>query len=529
MKHLPILIVGAGPSGLFMACELKRHGIRFRIIDKNAQPTQGSNATWIQTRTLEIFELLGMADQFIKSGHQCHAINFYEDDKSLTRISLDTIHSLFPYILMLPQRETERLLNKKLEESNMSVERSTELMDIKQTANGIISTIRLSDGSTETITSDWVIACDGANSTIRKKCQIPFLGNDIPEQFMVADAQMSSFLPTDEIHVFFGKGTTFPDKATIFSAFPWGSKNYRLTANLYAETPRQTFHQHEIKEIVAERTYGNFIVEKVEWISPFWIHSKIVNHMQDHSIFLVGDAAHIHSPAGGQGMNSGLQDAFNLAWKLALVIKKKGKSSLLESYNLERHSIMKKIVDKTEKLTHMMIFDKHFFTKLHQFSKNKTEEKNAIDELTQINIQYQKSPIIDYQEKTPAHAPKQGERVPDVLIDHSKNLYQYFNDTYHHILLFSGLTKDRLEEMKMLQTKLNQTFPELIKVHLVSKEKHKLENLIWDEKLSLHKQFHVEDASIYVIRPDNIIAYFSKNLDSQPLENFLDRYLSEKF
>lgn len=153
MSHLPVLIVGAGPTGLMMACELARYGIDFRIIDKKIEPTQGSNATWIQARTLEIFDAIGIGESFLKIGHKCEAINFYAHGKALANIPLTQINSTYPFILMLPQSETERLLNEKLEKSKMRVERSVELINIKQTEKGVISTIRLANGEQHTITS----------------------------------------------------------------------------------------------------------------------------------------------------------------------------------------------------------------------------------------------------------------------------------------------------------------------------------------------------------------------------------------
>lgn len=530
MNNLPVLIVGAGPTGLMMACELARRHIPFRIIDKKPEQTQGSNATWIQPRTLEILDAMGIVDQFIKIGHECHAINFYDKGKHLVKMSLDGIDSAYPFILMLPQRETERLLNKQLEESKIYIERSLELINIHQNGDHVTSVIRLPDGTSETITSDWVIGCDGANSIIRNQCQIAFPGEDIPEQFMVADAEMTSFLPTDEIHVFFDKGNIFPDRATIFSAFPWGDQQYRLNANLYMETPRQVFHQHEVKEVVSERTYGNFVAKNVSWISAFWIHSKIVPYMRHHSIFLAGDAAHTHSPAGGQGMNAGLQDAYNLAWKLALVIENKAKKSILDSYQLERHSIVKKIVEQTEKFTQMMLFDKTFFTKLHKFSQSIADVKIAkkmMRKLTQMDNHYQDSPIIDYPEKMPAKSPQPGECAPDVIIDKSKNLYQYFCHPCHNVLLFSGLTpeKDKLEAMVILQNKIKQTFPDLIKSYIISKNSLNIENFILDAKDTIHNNYHIKNSAIYVIRPDNYIAYYSENFDIKSLERFLNKYL----
>lgn len=526
-RHLPVLIVGAGPSGLMMACELKRHGIPFRIIDKKTEPATGSNATWIQTRTLEIFDAIGIVDRFIRKGHRCDTINFYLKGKSVATLPLKHIDSTYPYILMLPQHETEQLLTQILEESHIKVERSLELINLTQDDDGVTATIRLANGDLETITTDWLIGCDGANSTVRTKCQMQFPGQDIKEQFMVADAEMRSPLSANQIHVFFDKGTIFKEKGTLFTAFPWGSKHYRLTANLYQSAPRQNFHEHEVKQVVADRTYGNYVVESVSWISPFWIHSKIVDRMRHQSVFLVGDAAHIHSPAGGQGMNSGIQDAYNLAWKLALVIHKKSQSTLLESYHLERHPVMKHIVEKTDSLTNMVLFEKSFSTKLLKFSKMLTSVKKAKKigmELTQLDTTYLNSPIIDYDHLQKRKVPSPGERALNIVLSDAKDLNHYLDSTNHTMLVFTGTkaTKNHLIKIKELENALQQNFSGLIKILVISPKKlTEFEDVLIDHVGSIYQKYGVKSSAVYIIRPDNMISYYSDTIDPQAVKEFL--------
>jgi 2-polyprenyl-6-methoxyphenol hydroxylase-like FAD-dependent oxidoreductase len=532
MKQLPVLIIGAGPTGLMMACELERYAIPFRIIDKKSEPTQGSNATWIQSRTLEIFELAGINDSFLRKGHKCEAINLYAHGKPLITIPLTQLHSAYPFILMLPQSETERLLGEKLKKSNITVERSLELIDVTHTKEGVVSTIKLPNGDTETITSDWLIACDGANSIVREKCHISFPGEDVPEQFMVADAKMSSFLPANEIHAFFDKGTIFPEKGTLFSAFPLGSKQYRLSANLYMESPRRFFTEREVREVVAERTYGNYVVDSVSWISPFWIHSKMAEKMQEGSIFLAGDAAHIHSPAGGQGMNAGIQDAFNLAWKLAFVIKKKASAALLNSYQQERLPVIKEIVNKTDFYTNMVLFDKAFSRKLKQSSRELLEHpqlSNKIaEQLTQLDICYNKSDAIQYAENLTGDMPKPGERAPDVTVDDGKKLSAYLSNSMLNIVLFTGnqLASADLEKILALQTLIENKFSDSINLFVITNHQlEKINHIIFDTTGAVHHVYHANHLSTYIIRPDQFIAYYSNGIELESLEPFLKKYL----
>lgn len=252
--------------------------------------------------------------------------------------------------------------------------------------------------------------------------------------------------------------------------------------------------------------------------------------MQDNHIFLAGDAAHIHSPAGGQGMNVGIQDAYNLAWKLALVIQYKAKTSLLDSYQLERFPVVHKIVDESEKLTKSMIFDKKFFAKLHTFSSHLSEEDNNkkfAEELCELNLQYKESPVIDYAVKTPSKAPRQGERLPNILVDRSKHLYQCFDSHYHTIFLFTGLdaTAAKVEEVNALQGRFEKLFPGLIKTVIVSVAPMAGADCILDTDGAIHQHFNLKKHAAYLVRPDTYIAYFAKDWEPGPIEKVLNRSL----
>lgn len=517
---LSVLIVGAGPTGLMSACELARRGISFRIIDKKPEPTLASNATWIQTRTIEILNLISMADRFLEIGHVCEAINFYAEGKFLVTLPLTHTESTYPFVLMLAQSGTERLLNERLEEFNKKVERSLELIDVKQHEDMIVATIKHADGKLETINSNWLIGCDGANSTVREKCGLSFPGADLSEQFIVADAQIDTYIPNNEINFFF-------DKGSVFTIFPLGKNNYRISANLNLGYSRKIYTEKEVIEMAQERAHGEYYVKKVSWISSFWIHSKIVNEMRHGNIFLAGDAAHIHSPAGGQGMNSGLQDAFNLVWKLALVIKGQAKPSLLDSYQSERYPVVNDIVKRTEYCTKTALFDDSFLIKLRKFSNKilRTEKplsKKITLGITQLDIRYEKSPVIAYQTQVSAKSPQSGERAPDVNLQQS-SLYIYLRNTTHNILLFTGpmLTKTKVKKIQALQDWCTQTQNNLIKMHVITNEDLSgIKNIIFDENGVLHKRYHIKNQALYLIRPDNYIAYCSKSLDKAPLEDF---------
>lgn len=526
MNHYSVLIVGAGPTGLFMAEELARHGIQFRVIDKKANIQRVANAIWIQSRTLEMFDQLGMIDAFLRLGHRCRAISLYAKEKQLVSVPLNNVDSIYPFAIMLPQWETEKILHDRLQQMGHQAERSIELINIVQENDKVIATLKHQHGSTETVSCDWLIGCDGANSTVRAKINMPFPGETITQQFVMADVIMDSFLPPDEVHLFF-------NNETIFIALPRGTKHYRIGGNLQVDAPRKLYTEREVKELVAERTFGNYVVEKILSISPFWIHSKIVSDLRSGRVFLAGDAAHIHSPAGGQGMNSGMQDAYNLAWKLALVINKQAKESLLDTYALERYPVMKALVDRTDEVTKMALDDQAFLRKLRSFTRKVTRShirlsKKIGTEITEVGIRYQ-SPIIE-QLSPSVKSPRAGERAPDVVLSSNKNLYHYFREPKHYVLLFTGVapTEKQLLKIQDIKTKIFKNYAnkvmDVIIVSSVATNQEVLNQLI-DTEGKIHNAYAVKLSTICVVRPDTYLAYRSKRLSFSVLNRFLRHYL----
>lgn len=509
-----------------MACELARHGIPFRIIDKKSERTPTSNAVWIQTRTLEILNDIGIANKFLNRGRICKAINLYTNNRLLSKIPFNYLDSIYHYVLILPQSETERILNAYLESLNFYVERPLELIEIKKVDNAIDTVVLNGNGQTEVISCDWLIACDGVNSTVRNICKIEFPGDDMQEQFMVADAQMSSYASTDEIHVFL-------EKKKLFAAFPFGQDKYRIGANLNLEHRREFFTEKEVKEMISERASSEFTAEAVSWISPFWIHSRIVDEMRHDCIFLVGDAGHVHSPTLGQGMNTGIQDAYNLAWKLALVIQGKAKTSLLDSYHAERYPVIKEIIERSDDFTQSAMSDsalrirmRNFMLRLMHgisFFSNKTSMQIA-----QLDLRYTKSPVIDYSSEPRTALAQQGKRAPDLNVDASKRLHQYFHPTKHNVLIFTGKspTSDELFALKEIRHSLDMMYSDSMHVLLVTQNpEEKLKYALYDKNAVIHKAYRVKKPSIFVMRPDNIIAYYAVSPSEYAVKHFFDTYL----
>ena len=524
IQHPSVLIAGAGPTGLMMACELARYGISYRIIDRKEGRTQTTNAAGIHTRTLEIFHHIGIVDRFLQRGQRWTAFRLHSQDELMARVPFNHIDSFYKFSLLLAQSETEKILNERLEELKGHVEWQVELIDFKQLDKKVVSTVKYADGHTETIESDWLVGCDGIHSIVREKSKIPFTGEDIPQEYLVTDVQLEGPID-DEADVFLGK-------KNMLALFPLGGGTYRIIGTAEGAEVKKIFTDDEVKNIIENRCGHKYKVTAIIRSSAFWIHSKIAGKMREGSIFIGGDAAHVHSPAGGQGMNTGLQDIYNLAWKLAWVINGKAKPQLLDSYEAERLPVINEIVSKTESITKAAFLENPLLIKLREVvAKTIIGHSNFLleklgSQLTQLSISYQHSPIIDYHTDIKSHsAPMPGERAPDVVINQqSDRLYDYLLNTQYNLLLFSGhnISDVQLAQFQEIIEWIEQDYADTIKTQLVSFAKiAEIKNIITDEQFKIHNRYHIDDSGLYLIRPDHYIAFCRREIDKNGLREFL--------
>lgn len=409
-----VLVVGAGPVGLTMAAELARFGVSVRIVEKAAVRTDKSKALVVWSRTLELLDRAGCSEKFIAAGHKVDGANIIAGGKVIGHIQMSTVNSPYPYALMLPQSDTERLLEEHLESLGVRVERRVELTTFTTTDDSVTAVLKLADGREETLTTDWLVGCDGAHSTVRHGLGLSFLGNTLQSNWILADAHLTGYpFPESEI-------ATYWHEDGVLVYFPISPGRFRVIANvdladgIHPADPTLA----EVQKIMDQRGPGGMTVEDSIWLAAFRINERKVASYRSERAFVAGDAAHVHSPAGGQGMNTGMQDAINLAWKLALVCRKTCADKLLDSYSAERSAVGEQVLKAAGRLTAVAIMKNHTVQTVRDmlgrvlFGFAPVRQAMA-ETMTEVSIGYEHSPLNGPK----AHGiggPKAGERVVPV-------------------------------------------------------------------------------------------------------------------
>ncbi|UHD45365.1 FAD-dependent monooxygenase [Aureimonas altamirensis] len=314
-----------------MASELVRYGVSVRIIDRAAGRTDKSKALVLWSRTLELLDRgIDGAAPFTEVGLKSHCVSIMNGSELIGRVELDTVRSSYPYALMIPQSETERLLEERLEKQGVIVERNVEATTIEGRDDCVQAILRHADGTEEAAQADWLVGCDGAHSVVRHSVGAAFDGETLPSDWLLADVHLSSYPNGTDLTVFWHRDG-------VLVIFPIEADRYRVVADIPLQdgvVPTPTLE--EVQALLDRRAPHGMRASDPVWLSGFRINDRKVADYRFGRVFLAGDAAHIHSPAGGQGMNTGMQDAFNLAWKLALVTQGACGVDLLDSYTAER-------------------------------------------------------------------------------------------------------------------------------------------------------------------------------------------------
>jgi 2-polyprenyl-6-methoxyphenol hydroxylase-like FAD-dependent oxidoreductase len=428
------LVVGAGPTGLVMACELLRHGVKVRVVDKARVASDKSRALVVHARTLEVLQRMGVASRFMEEGLPTLSIRLVIDGKPRARLDIKDIgadDTPFPVLLMLAQDRTEALLTARLTELGGSIERGVELTGLTQDADGCAAAF--ADGSSARYA--YVVGCDGAHSVVRKSQGIPFEGAPYPEEFLLADARLDGWpYGYDALVICLTSGG-------LLAHFPLkGRELSRLIMTRGRELGRESelVTPAECQKAAVELARNPVQLSGVRWATNFRLHHRGVTRYREGRAFVAGDAAHIHSPAGGQGMNTGIQDAFNLAWKLALVARGKAPAALLATYDEERRPIGQKLLKVTDRFFQVMATPNRSLLFLRKLVATPVAtviahgprklKRRAFRFVSQLAIRYHENAFI---------GPGAGRRAPDARTKVGM-LFQQMTGTTHHLLCFGA-------------------------------------------------------------------------------------------
>jgi 3-(3-hydroxy-phenyl)propionate hydroxylase len=431
----PVLIVGAGPTGLAAAMSLARARIPVRIIDREPKPARHSRAIGIQARTLELLEQHRVVAPFLEAGHRLRAVNLYSNGHRLARLDFDPLQTRYPYLLCLDQTVTERILSDHLATLGVGIERGVELVGLTQGASRVQADLRRADGREETAHAPFIVAADGAHSTVRHLLGRTFSGKTFEQTFMLGDLHADSDMVDDEFHIFAsGEGLAAllpmgggrlrfiadnpqddPDGAP--PPAPHGSNEGSAGAGQTQEPPAPSLER--LRAAAQRRIHRSLELSDLEWSSYFRLNSRMVEKLRSQRVFLAGDAGHVHSPAGAQGMNTGMQEAFNLGWKLARVLSGQAPETLLDTYQTERHPIERDVLRQTNFITQLAeaergplkLLRERAMPVLAAFGPLRDAARLMVSELS---IQYRRSPLT--LERVLDGGPRAGERAPDAIV-----------------------------------------------------------------------------------------------------------------
>jgi 2-polyprenyl-6-methoxyphenol hydroxylase-like FAD-dependent oxidoreductase len=342
-----VLIAGAGPTGLVLALWLTRAGIRVRIIDKALEPGTTSRALVVHARTLELYRELGLSDMVVEHGSKFVAINLWVRSKHVGRVVLGDMGkglSPFPYMVILPQDVHERLLIERLREAGVVVERGTELVDVTELPGQVRVKLKDPDGREESCDAKYLAGCDGARSRVREVLDVGFPGSTYEHLFYVADVEATGPAMNHELHADLAR-------SDFVAVFPLKDDRHARLIGIAGGEADGVAPAPPTWDSVAPAVAGHmgFQVERVNWFSTYHVHHRVAGAFRRGRAFLLGDAAHIHSPVGGQGMNTGIGDAVNLAWKLADVLRGRADPDLLDTYEPERIAFARRLVATTDR------------------------------------------------------------------------------------------------------------------------------------------------------------------------------------
>ena len=562
-NRVDVLVVGAGPTGVTAAAEARRHGLSVRIIDKNNARSPYSRALVVHSRTLELFSDMGLIWRVLERGREFRALNIYVDQKPISRIvfhELDWQDAPYPFWLSIPQSDTELCLTEHLSGHGVEIERQTEISGLTQHSDFVSVELQRADGRTETCEASWVVGCDGARSDVRRLLGIDFHGTTDDEVFILADVTLETVLTDAEGHNFMAAGGI---GIIVPMCKPGHVRLIFHMPNLHP-SDKPAITQTMLQSLLDERTGQATRIVDVGWTSQFSVKHFVAERHRQGRVFLAGDAAHIHSPVGGQGLNTGIQDAYNLMWKLALFHKGQGSAALLDSYETERHAVAEETIKNVRRATTMMTLRHPISQELRNqiagMLMNTDMVKNRMGHsVGMLNLNYENSPVIG--DDVPATSflskiarrllpgdsydfgdgPEAGDLAPSLEVVNANgaraSLLDVMRGPHHSLLIFmgaggSGETNAWGAALAELRLRYDAVIhPILIEHERMAGGTH-IPNfdgsLLRDTEGKIHRRYGAHVPCLYLVRPDKYVAYRCPMIDFKRVMAYLDRILVAK-
>jgi 2-polyprenyl-6-methoxyphenol hydroxylase-like FAD-dependent oxidoreductase len=543
-NDLDVLVVGAGPTGLALAAQLQWFGVRFRIVERSLDRARESRALAVQARTLELFDVLDLATPLVARGNTSARLVLHVGARRAAEVQLGPVRAVdtrFPFILFVSQAETEQVLGEHLSRSGVPIERGVELLQFSARSEVVDCVLRDRQGHREAVRAAYLVGCDGAHSTVREGAGFKFEGGSYPQDFVLGDLEADGALESNAINSFVGGGG-------VAMFFPLGSpRSWRViamrakvtsideSAGSGALTSGLTLD--ELQAIVDPPTKASVRLRDPAWLTRFHLHHRQTAHYRSGRVFLAGDAAHIHSPVGGQGMNTGIQDAWNVGWKLGLVTRRAAHQSLLDSYETERWAVGRFLLRYTDRafstFTRAMsggllatwvreVVVPRVFRGVLGSERLRTTAFRFVSEL---GINYRKSPAVMEGEPRLRAGPHAGDRLPDGLLaidGRSTSLQRAVIGPYFSLLLcgnpalFHGIHGSEL-------ARIAQQFSGLVTIHYLSSRPSP--GALIDKTGDVLDSLGVHRAAQYLIRPDGYIAFRCSGQDLSAVTAYLGDWL----
>lgn len=532
----PILVVGASTSGLTMACQLARHGVPVRIVDRKMSVDTRCRACLVRVRTLEVLRDLGVADAIVAQAQPARGTSIYLTGERLASLRPTIAGSAFSCSVCVEQHKIERALEDILNQLGVSVERGTELLRMSESVRGALTATLRRGSACEDVEAAWVIGCDGAQSRVRQIRDMPFVGERDPLTYLVADVVIDAPVPRDEVALYAGEGA-------MLMVFPLPDGRSLVCggdALADASVSREPSIER-VLELVRQSIDPQARLHDPRWLGYFYIDYRVASAYRDGRVFLVGDAAHVYSPVGGQGMNTGIQDAYNLGWKLALVTHGQAPDGLLDSYERERRPVAQDAITNTKLLTEHLKFVMELPPALRrgvlQTTASVEGQESVARHSEQLDVDYGPG-LACAEEGAFVAGPRPGQQAMDVapLLAHGKivRLSDLLCGTRSTLLLFPGAEPSSWRRLAAIGHAIDATYGGLIAPYLIATPERSAQagftsdqRVVGDPQDGLRTCYGVETDSLYLIRPDGYVAYRSQPATAPGLKRYLGRSLCQ--